>query len=221
MKSKITILVLSTIAILSAIAGMTAVSDQVFAQSSQENTDVVSNTVNVGGNESDWDKFSPQNITINAGESVTWINPMPVPEPHTVTFLKDPNMLPPLLAPFSIPNNTELTSAIPAPNVEPAVMPDPSNPNNKLVIVDNARATSPVAIDSTGTNVTHLPLNANYTFRGDESYVNSGWIWPEGMSPPGAPPISSFTVTFENAGTYGYICAIHPWMAGTVTVNNR
>ncbi len=53
MKPKITILVLSTIAILSAIAGMTAVSNQVFAQSSQENADDVSNTVNAGGNGSD------------------------------------------------------------------------------------------------------------------------------------------------------------------------
>ena len=191
----------------------------IFAQSSLEDSGALSNTVNAGGNGSDWDKFGPQNITINAGESVTWINPMPVPEPHTVTFLKDPTMMPPLVAPFSVPNSTKLTPAIPSPNVEPTVMPDPSIPNNKLVIVDNERASGPVAIDSAGTNVTHLPINANHTFAGDEKFVNSGWIWPKGQSPPGAPPISSFTLTFEKAGTYGYICAIHPWMAGTVTVN--
>jgi plastocyanin len=144
---------------------------------------------------------------------------MSVPEPHTITFLKDANLLPPLVAPFSIPNNTKLSSAVPAPNVEPTVMPDPSNPNYKLVIVDNARASSPVSIDGTGTNVTHLPINANYTFRGDESFVNSGWIWPEGQSPQGAPPISAFTLKFENPGNYAYMCAIHPWMAGTITVN--
>lgn len=191
----------------------------IFAQSSQGETGTISNTVNAGGNKSDWDKFGPQNITINTGESVTWMNPMQVPEPHTVTFIKDPAMMPPLFAPFSVPNNTKFTPAIPSPNVEPTVMPDPSNPNNKLVIVDNARASGPVAIDYTGTNVTHLPINANHTFTGDEKFVNSGWIWPKGQSPPGAPPISSFTLKFEKAGTYGYICAIHPWMAGTVTVN--
>lgn len=147
---------------------------------------VVSNTVNVGGNGSDWDMFGPQNITINSGESVTWINPMTVPEPHTVTFLKDPNMIPPLVAPFSIPNNTKLITAIPSPNVEPTVMADPSNPNNTLVIVDNFRASGPVAIDNAGTNVTHLPINANYTFAGEEEFVNSGFIWPEGQSPPGS-----------------------------------
>jgi plastocyanin len=191
----------------------------IYAQSSTENENGISNTVNAGGNGSDWDNFSPQNITINAGESVTWINPMPVPEPHTVTFFKDPNLLPPLVAPFSISKNTGLTSAIPSSNVEPTVLPDQSNPDNKLVVVDNARASSPVAIDKAGTNVTYLPINANYTLAGDESFINSGWIWPKGQSPAGAPPISSFTLTFENAGTYSYICVVHPWMSGTVNVN--
>lgn len=36
---------------------------------------------------------------------------------------------------------------------------------------------------------------------GMESYLNSGWLWPEGQSPPGGPPITKFTVTFEKPGT--------------------
>ena len=191
----------------------------VFGVSSQREANAISSTVGAGGNGTDWDKFTPQNVTINTGESVTWTNPMQVAEPHTVTFVKDKEMIPPLVAPFSVPNNTELISAIPAPNVEPTIIPDNSNPNNKLVIVDNHRASAPVAIDSTKLNVTHLPLNSNYTFTGDESYVNSGWMWPMGQVPPGAPPITSFTMTFENPGTFYYMCVIHPWMSGTVTVN--
>ena len=35
---------------------------------------------------------------------------------------------------------------------------------------------------------------------------------------PPFPPVSSFTVTFEQPGTYGYFCAIHPWMTGQVIV---
>jgi plastocyanin len=35
---------------------------------------------------------------------------------------------------------------------------------------------------------------------------------------PPFPPVSSFTVTFEEPGTYPYFCAIHPWMAGEVIV---
>jgi hypothetical protein len=53
---------------------------------------------------------------------------------------------------------------------------------------------------------------------GTESYINSGWIWPEGLVLPGAPPITSFTVTFDEPGTYPYICTVHPWMTGTVEV---
>jgi plastocyanin len=191
----------------------------IFGVSSQGEVNAVSSTVSAGGNGTDWDKFTPHNVTINAGESVTWINPMLVEEPHTVSFVKDKDMIPPLFAPFSVPNNTEFISAIPAPNVEPSIIPDNSNPNNKLVIVDNLRSSGPVVVDSTRTNVTHLQPNSNYTFTGDESYVNSGWMWPMGQVPPGAPPITSFTVTFDNPGTYHYICVIHPWMSGTVTVN--
>ena len=191
----------------------------IFGVSSQGEVSAVSSTVGAGGNGTDWDKFTPQNVTINAGESVTWTNPMQVAEPHTVSFVKDKDMIPPLFAPFSVPNNTEFTSAAPAPNVEPSIMPDRSNPNNKLVIVDNLRSSAPVAVDSSRINVTHIPPNSNYTFAGDESYVNSGWMWPMGQVPPGAPPITSFTMTFENPGTYYYMCVIHPWMSGTVTVN--
>jgi plastocyanin len=35
---------------------------------------------------------------------------------------------------------------------------------------------------------------------------------------PPFPPVSSFTVTFEQPGTYPYFCAIHPWMVGQVVV---
>ncbi|MDN5846991.1 MAG: hypothetical protein L0H53_12040 [Candidatus Nitrosocosmicus sp.] len=128
----------------------------VFGTSSQGEANAVYSTVSAGGNGTDWDKFTPQNVTINAGESVTWINPMQVAEPHTVTFVKDKEMIPPLVAPFSVPNNTELTSAIPAPNVEPTIIPDNSNPSHKLVIVDNLRASAPVAVDSA------LSPNSNY-----------------------------------------------------------
>ena len=181
--------------------------------------DAVSKIINAGGNGSNWDKFTPQNTTINADESVKWINPMPAAEPHTVTFINDDEMFPPLFAVFSIPNNTKLTPAMPSPNIAPTILHDQSNPNNKLLVVDNARSSAPVVIDSTKTNITYMQPNTNYTFTGDESYVNSGWMWPKGKTPPGAPPISSFTLKFENKGTYNYICVIHPWMAGTITVN--
>ena len=48
--------------------------------------------------------------------------------------------------------------------------------------------------------------------------VNSGILFPEAAIPPGAPPITSFSVTFEKAGTYDYLCEFHPWMTGRVIV---
>lgn len=54
---------------------------------------------------------------------------------------------------------------------------------------------------------------------GNETYINSGVMLPVGQSPPGLPPINEFTVTFENPGTYGYVCIFHPWMGGNVVVS--
>ena len=172
--------------------------------------------VSVGGNGTLWDSFTPKNVEIKVGESVTWHNPMVVAEPHTVTLIKDQNYYAPPATPFSIANMTDLKSLQPSPNIEPLVV---DQNGTRAVIVDNARQYSPVAIDSTGNNVTYLPVNAEYSMDGNEKYVNSGWMWPEGLAPPGIAPISSFAVTFEKSGSYNYICSIHPWMTGIVTVN--
>ena len=182
------------------------------------NNVVASNqAVNVGGNGTLWDSFTPKNVEIKVGESVTWTNPMMVSEPHTVTFLTDPSFFAPPATPFSISNLTELKSLSPPDQNIAPLMVDQNG--SKAIIVDNARHYNPVAIDSTGKNVTYLPINANYIMVGTEKYVNSGWIWPEGLAPPGVPPISSFSVTFEKPGTYNYICAVHPRMAGTIKVS--
>jgi plastocyanin len=76
-------------------------------------------------------------------------------------------------------------------------------------------------IDSTGKNVTYLPPNGNYSMIGTEQYLNSGWLWPPGQAPPGGPAITEFTIAFKKPGTYGYICNVHPWMAGKVIVSPK
>lgn len=163
--------------------------------------------------------FVPQNVEIKSGESVTWNNPTSVAEPHSVTFINDGKYFPPPAVPFSVANSTNLKPLAPhPPNIDPLIIPG-SNQNGTIsAVIDNARNYIPVSIDSTGKNVTYLPPNANYTMDGTEKYVNSGWIWPQGQSPPGSPPISKFTVTFEKPGNYSYLCTLHPWMTGTVTV---
>ncbi|HEX5573921.1 MAG TPA: hypothetical protein VFX26_05275 [Nitrososphaeraceae archaeon] len=179
---------------------------------------VASNSVmvNVGGNGSSWSSFTPQSVEIKAGETVTWRNPMAVSEPHTVTFLKDQSFYPPPAVPVPLTFNSTELKADPDANIDPLII---DQNGTKSVIVDNARHYNPVSVDSSGHNPTYLPLNANYTLTGTEKFVSSGWMWPEGLAPQGAPPIKTFSVTFENAGKYDYLCIIHPWMTGIVIVN--
>jgi plastocyanin len=172
--------------------------------------------------------FSPQQVQIKAGQSVTWYNPTPVPEPHTVTFVLNNNnsdnnksYAADLIAPFTIStttNSTQIMPLIPNSNSEPLMTPD-----NNAIIATNKRAYNPVVVieDSPttgGENVTYMKQNANYSMSGTEDYVNSGWLLPKGQENlyPGSG--NTFTMTFQKAGTYDYLCIIHPYMTGRVIV---
>jgi plastocyanin len=175
-------------------------------------------TVNAGGGgpETVSTSFSPSRAEIKAGETVMWVNPTKVGEPHTVTFFIDNNTRTDFAVPFVLGNGSaNLTPAIPNANAEPIVMPGPNG--SRIVIGVNDRSISPTIIHAKG-NVTHLAPNANYTMDGTEKYMNSGWMWPQGQVPPGLPPVNSFSVKFTKAGTYSYLCDIHPWMRGEVVV---
>ena len=199
---------------------------QVQGQEMQTNSNNSNNTIRVeagGGNSTaPLTVYVPQSITIKAGQTVNWYNPTPVGEPHSVTFLKNNSLFPPFAAPFAVPNSTTFKALMPSPNLEPLIVPNPpgteSTTTTKTVIIDNARTYNPTVIDSTGKNVTYLPPNANYTMDGTESYINSGWLWPQGQVPPGAPPLTTFTLTFNKPGIYDYVCTVHPWMTGSVEV---
>jgi plastocyanin len=76
---------------------------------------------------------------------------------------------------------------------------------------------SPTSLTTETTNVTGSPTDA-LTVPDDQGIAQE----PEGttaepLGPP-FPPISSFTVMFEEPGIYPYFCAIHPWMTGQVLV---
>jgi plastocyanin len=73
---------------------------------------------------------------------------------------------------------------------------------------------SPTIIDSSGVTKIYAP-NASFTITGTEKYVNSGWMFPKGPLPGSS---DTFTVRFQKAGTYNYLCLLHPWMVGKVTV---
>jgi plastocyanin len=174
--------------------------------------------------------FSPQQVQIKAGQSITWYNPTPVPEPHTVTFVLNNNnnksYAADLVAPFTIStsttsnttNSTQIMPLIPNSNSEPLMTPD-----DNAIIAINKRAYNPVVVieDSPttgGKNVTYMKQNANYSMSGTEDYINSGWLLPKGQENlyPGSG--NTFTMTFQKAGTYDYLCLVHPYMTGRVIV---
>jgi plastocyanin len=168
-----------------------------------------------GGHIAPMTLFFPSHGEIKVGETVVFYNPTHVSEPHTVTFIMDNSTFADFAAPFVIEGNTTFVPAVPNSNAEAIVMPGQGGSN--VIVAVNNRSLSPAIIDSTG-NATYLPPNANYTMTGSEKYVNSGWIWPKGLAPPGFPPTNSFSVTFSEEGTYNYICVVHPWMAGDIVV---
>ncbi|CAN5877177.1 hypothetical protein BH23THE1_BH23THE1_33020 [soil metagenome] len=175
-------------------------------------------TVEAGGGNSSMSlsAFFPTTIEINSGESVKWINPTQVPEPHTVSFILSNDTYAELFSPFAVDNSTQFMPIPPNANSEPTIVPQGPE-GTKLVIGLNDRAFNPFVID-TESNIERLALNANYSMNGTEKYVNSGTITPEGITPPAWPPINEFTVTFEKPGTYNYLCLFHPWMTGIVIV---
>jgi plastocyanin len=184
----------------------------------QTNTTSTTATVEAGGGNSSisLSAFFPKTIEINSGESVKWINPTQVPEPHTVTFIFSNETYAEVFSPFAVDNSTQFMPIPPNANSEPTIVPQGPE-GTKLVIGLNDRAFNPFVIDAES-NIERLALNANYSINGTEKYVNSGTITPEGLTPPGWPPISEFIVTFEKPGTYDYLCIFHPWMTGSVIV---
>ncbi|MFL6433790.1 MAG: plastocyanin/azurin family copper-binding protein [Nitrososphaeraceae archaeon] len=168
-----------------------------------------------GGNTTDMlAVFVPQQIQVSTGQSITWDNPSAVAEPHTVTFVLDNKTMTNIVSAFTVPSSTQFAAIPPNSNNEPLKVPG----QNNVVIAVNARSFVPTVIDSQGSVKHFAPPNAAYTMDGTEKYVNSGWLLPKGQEQfyPGSS--TSFTVTFQKAGTYSYICQIHPWMRGSVVV---
>jgi plastocyanin len=158
--------------------------------------------------------FIPQHIQVSIGQNVTWDNPSAVAEPHTITFVLDNKTATDLVSPFAVPNSTQFTAIPPNSNNGPLKVPG----HNNVVIAINARSFIPTVIDSQGSVKHFAPPNAAYAINGSEKYVNSGWLVPKGQEQAFPGSSNTFTVTFQKAGTYSYICQLHPWMHGSVLV---
>src|ERR687885_1223140 len=115
-----------------------------------------------GGNATDpLMKFTPQKIEISTGQSVIWVNPTTVGEPHTITFVLDNKTMAGIVSPLAVPNSTQFTPIPPGSNNQPVMIPGKS-----VVIALNARSYSPTVIDSQGNVKMFAPPNAAYTMDG-------------------------------------------------------
>lgn len=215
----VAVIVALSITLLTATTSFKIISAQDTSSNSSNNnstTTASSITVHAGGGNSTapLTAFIPQQIEVSVGQSVTWDNPSTVAEPHTATFILDNKTATNIVSPFGVPNSTQFTAIPPSSNNEPFKVPGQYN----VVIAVNARSFVPTVIDSQG-NVKHFaPPNAAYTMDGTGKYVNSGWLVPKGQEQLYPGSSTSFTVTFQKAGTYHYICQLHPWMTGSVVV---
>jgi len=159
--------------------------------------------------------FTPQKVEIKKGDTVRWYNPTQVSEPHTVTFVLDNKTMTGFAMPFGVASSAQFMSIPPNSNSEPVTIP--GKEATKTIVAINSRVYNPAVIDSAN-NVKILRPNATYLFNGNEKYANSGFLLPKGQDKNYPGSSNTFTVTFQNPGIYRYLCIIHPWMTGEITV---
>jgi plastocyanin len=151
-------------------------------------------------------EFAPAPTVILAGDTVTWTNQSPGAVAHTVSgFAATPDAIPQNLSPY-----------------QPGCMTS----SGELQLP--AAGTVPTDIWNTcvGSEVNSFTEFSEPSAPSGDPYVDgertSGILLPqEYLDSPigdGLPYPSSYSVTFPDAGTYHYHCAIHPGMEGTVTV---
>jgi plastocyanin len=188
--------------------------------------------------------FTPATVEINAGGSVTWYSPSEITEIHTVTFVQDQNLRSDIFLPFAIrggSNNTDFQLLPPFNAGEPLILPTPDG--GRAIVALNKHAWYPAVLGASNQTTYLNGTDIRYTMDGSEKAINSGIILPvqsmnetgqqqnrsnttttttqEGqptMPPAPFPPVTSFTITFQQPGTYPYFCAIHPFMTGQVVV---
>ena len=82
--------------------------------------------------------FVPQQVQISVGQSVTWDNPSPVPEPHTVTFGLNGKTITTGDVPFTVRNSTRFLPVPLGANSQPDITPGKNGINT--IIVSNVRS---------------------------------------------------------------------------------
>lgn len=160
-------------------------------------------------------QYFPPYVEIKTGDSITWYNGVDVPNPHTVTFIRDLDNIEKIGLPFLVPNNTKFTPVLS--NLgEP--LEEMTDNGTRAVMMLNARALTPTVITSDD-QVIHLKRDAVYVYHGDEKFINSGPLLSLNTKQNFDYSYSgSFTVVFNKPGFFEYSCLFHPWMVGKILV---
>ena len=171
--------------------------------------------VGEGNNTVSFTKYFPDYVEITAGDSITWYNGVDVPNPHTVTFIRDLDNAEKIGVPFYVSNNTQF---VPVLNNLGEPLEETTGNGTRIVMVLNALALTPTVITADD-NVTELKRDYIYAFNGTEKFVNSGPLLALDKKQNFDYSFSSsFTVVFNKPGFYEYTCLFHPWMIGKLLV---
>jgi plastocyanin len=171
--------------------------------------------VGEGNNTVSITKYFPDYVEITVGDSITWYNGVDVPNPHTVTFVRNLNNIEKIGVPFYVPNNTKF---VPVLNNLGEPLEENTSNGTKVVMMLNARALTPTVITSDD-RVMKLKKDSVYTYNGSEKFINSGPLLSLDKEQNFDYSFStSFTVVFNKPGFFEYTCLFHPWMIGKLLV---
>ncbi len=171
--------------------------------------------VGEGNNTVSFTKYFPDYVEITAGDSITWYNGVDVPNPHTVTFIRDLDNAEKIGVPFYVSNNTQF---IPVLNNLGEPLEETTGNGTRIVMMLNARALTPTVITAND-RVMELKKDSIYAFNGSEKFVNSGPLLSLDKKQNFDYSFSnSFTVVFNKPGFFEYTCLFHPWMIGKLLV---
>ena len=147
--------------------------------------------------------FGPDPADIKVGETVTWT----VVGPHTITFGGDESLRTFITKAPDGAVHVNPASFAPAGGAgQPAPPPEPST------TVGAAPATEAAAPPTTTGGPPPAPIDIDGGSYDGTGLKNSGIV----LSFP--PQLFNYKVTFTKAGSYPYVCLIHPDMKGTINV---
>jgi len=144
-------------------------------------------------------EFFPNNLTVNVGgEPIRWTNELK--EPHTVTFMPESLI-------------TKLSKFNDSSSVMNSILDSLNNTSLKTKLTPETQF---LITNSNKEVFTSQKNNNNITLNQSVSIFNSGIISPNNNNKNNS--LSDITINFSEEGVYRYICLIHPWTTGTISI---